>query len=58
MMEYRQRADDVRQSLEEMLKLCLQTARRLREVLEGRAQRGQAEVGNELDGATPDEGTE
>ena len=57
-MEKLQGRDDLRRSLEEILELCLKTARRLRSVLEESARQGLAASGAELDGSSPDEGAE
>ena len=57
-MEKQQGRDDLRRSLEEILKLCLKTARRLRAVLGDGAQRELATNGAEPDGSRPDEGDE
>ena len=55
-MKKHETADETRRSLEEILELCLKTARRLRSVLEEGARHGLATKGTESDGSTPDEG--
>lgn len=57
-MEKRGTTDETRRSLEEILELCLNTAKRLRAVLERCAQPERATSRMELNGSTPDEGVE
>ena len=55
-MEARQDPDELKRALEEILELCLRTARRLRSVLEESDRRGLAVGGAGLNGSSPDEG--